>query len=86
LARAKPAPESGPDVAAHPDLSPTRAAGAAPAVRLVTVHCLLSDPAPYADLGASYFETLQTPERHAEKLVRKLQRLGYTVEVKRPAA
>ena len=53
---------------------------------LVTVHCLLSDPKPYADLGASYFETLQTPEQQAEKLVRKLQRLGYTVEVKKPAA
>ena len=54
---------------------------------LVTVHCLLSRPAePYADLGAGYFEKLDSPERQAERMVRKLQRLGYAVELKRPAA
>jgi transposase len=53
---------------------------------LVTVHCLLSDPAPYTDLGADYFQNLSTPEDHAQKLVRKLQRLGYDVEVKRKVA
>ena len=54
---------------------------------LVTAHCLLSDLAkPYSDLGASYFDQQQAPQQHAEKLVRKLQRHGYTVELKRPAA
>ncbi len=57
---------------------------------LVTTHCLLSDlDRPYADLGAGYFEKPRTPEtaqRQADKLVRKLQRLGYAVDLKRPAA
>jgi transposase len=53
---------------------------------LVTVHCLLSRPKPYADLGAGYFESLNSPERQAERMVRKLERLGYRVELKRPAA
>lgn len=53
---------------------------------LVTAHCLLSDPAPYADLGASYFDTANTPEKQADQMVRKLKRLGYIVELKRPAA
>ena len=53
---------------------------------LVTTHCLLSDPKPYVDLGASYFDKLRSPQQQAEQLLRKLQRLGYQVEVKRPAA
>ena len=54
---------------------------------LVTVHCMLSRPAePYADLGAGYFHELHSPARQAERMVRRLQRLGYTVELKRPAA
>ena len=53
---------------------------------LVTTHSLLSDPKPYADLGANYFDTLQNPQHQAERMIRKLQRLGYTVELKRPAA
>jgi transposase len=52
---------------------------------LVTTHCLLSDPKPYADLGAAYFENAR-PQQQADRLVRKLQRLGYTVDLKRPAA
>ena len=53
---------------------------------LVTTHCLLSDPKPYADLGAGYFESRQTPEQKAQHLIRKLQRLGYSVEAKPLAA
>ena len=53
---------------------------------LVTAYCLLSDPRPYADLGAGYFDQPQSPQRQAERMVRKLQRLGYSVELKRPAA
>lgn len=53
---------------------------------LVTTHCLLSNPKPYADLGAAYFEKLQSPTQQAERMIRKLQRLGYNVEINRPAA
>jgi transposase len=54
---------------------------------LVTAHCLLSRPAePYTDPGAGYFERLDSPERQAERMVRKLERLGYTVELRHPAA
>ena len=53
---------------------------------LVTTHCLLSDPRPYADLGAGYFENHRSPQQQADQLVRKLRRLGYTVDLKRPAA
>jgi transposase len=54
--------------------------------QLVTVHCLLSDPKRYVDLGAAYFEKLRSPEQQAEQMIRKLQRLGYQVQVARPAA
>jgi transposase len=53
---------------------------------LVTAHCLLSDPKPYTDLGANYFNTANTPEKQADQMIRKLKRLGYIVEVKRAAA
>jgi transposase len=53
---------------------------------LVTTHCLLSGPKPYTDLGASYFETANTPEKQADQMIRKLKRLGYIVEVKLAAA
>jgi transposase len=52
---------------------------------LATVHRLLSRPAePYADLGAGYFEQLDGPQRQAERMIRKLERMGYSVH--RPAA
>jgi len=54
--------------------------------QLLTVHCLLSDPKPYVDLGAGYFEKLRSPEQQAEQMIRKLQRLGYQVQIARPAA
>lgn len=53
---------------------------------LVVAHRLLSDPAPYADPGAAYFETHQDPDKQAQRMIRKLQRLGYSVQVNRPAA
>lgn len=53
---------------------------------LVTTHCLLSDPAPYSDLGANYFESRHSPQQKAEQLIRRLERMGYILEVKRPAA
>jgi transposase len=53
---------------------------------LVTTHCLLSNPKPYADLGVNYFEN-QRPsvEQRTKEMIGKLQRLGYRVEI-RPAA
>lgn len=55
---------------------------------LLTVHAMLSDPGqrPYTDLGAGYFDQQRSPEKQAEQMIRKLQRLGYHVEVTRPAA
>lgn len=53
---------------------------------LVTVHCLLSRSTQYIDLGANYFATVMTPDEQAQKLVHKLQRMGYDVEVKKAAA
>jgi transposase len=53
---------------------------------LLTAHCLLSDPRPYVDLGVNHFESLRSPEKQAEQMIRKLKRLGYAVEVRRPAA
>lgn len=53
---------------------------------LVTVHCLLAKDRRYLDLGATYFEPLPDVQRAAEHMIRKLKRLGYEVEVKRPAA
>ena len=54
---------------------------------LCVAYHLLSDLSkPYVDLGAGYFETAQTPDQQAEKMVRKLQRLGYSVDIKPLAA
>jgi transposase len=54
---------------------------------LVIAYYLLSDPAAkYADLGADYFQKLQAPEHQAERMIRKLKRLGYHVEITKEAA
>jgi transposase len=53
---------------------------------LVTTHCLLADPQPYVDLGVGYFDNLQSPQKRAEFLVRKLNRLGYEVQLTKSAA
>jgi transposase len=53
---------------------------------LVTAHCLLSRSTEYSDLGADYFaRQQQSAEVQAQKMVEKLKRLGYKVEL-RPAA
>jgi transposase len=53
---------------------------------LVTVHCLLSRPEEYSDLGADYFARKQeSAQTQAQKMVEKLKRLGYHVDL-RPAA
>jgi transposase len=53
---------------------------------LVVAHCILSDGTAYTDLGAGYFDRMRDPERQAQQMVRRLQRLGYSVELKRTAA
>ena len=53
---------------------------------LVTVHCLLSRSTEYTDLRADYFERQkQSAEVQAQKMVEKLKRLGYNVELQRAA-
>ena len=53
---------------------------------LVTVHCLLSRSTEYSDLGSDYFaRQQQSAEVQAQKMVEKLKRLGYKVDL-RPAA
>jgi transposase len=52
---------------------------------LVTAYCLLSRESQYVDLGADHLEKRRTPEAQAQQMVKKLQKLGYAVEI-RPAA
>lgn len=47
---------------------------------LVTIYHMLSDHRCYEDLGPDYLDHLH-PQRLAQGLVRRLQRLGYTVEI-----
>lgn len=54
---------------------------------LVVCYHLLREPdAAYKDLGADYFERRKDPDREAQRMVRRLERLGFTVELRRPAA
>jgi transposase len=53
---------------------------------LVTAYHLLSQPREYVDLGVEHFEQKRTPEQQAEQMVRKLEKLGYHVEIKPAAA
>jgi transposase len=53
---------------------------------LTVTHCLLGRPQPYVDLGVAHFHRPHDPQRQAEQMLRRLRRLGYTVEIKRTAA
>ena len=53
---------------------------------LVTCYQLIKDDQEYADLGADYFSKPFNPERQAQTLVKRLEKLGYAVTVQRPAA
>jgi transposase len=53
---------------------------------LVVAHCILSDQTTYTDLGAGYFDKMRDPERQAEQMVKRLEKLGYAVEIKKAAA
>jgi hypothetical protein len=63
---------------------PKKAIVAVAASILTTVYHLLRDGTVYQDLGTGHFDTLNR-DRAAKSLVRRLQALGFAVEV-RPAA
>jgi hypothetical protein len=46
---------------------------------LVATYHILDRHQPYADLGADYFLRRHDPKRHADRLVRQLQAIGYRV-------
>jgi len=50
---------------------------------LTVTHCLLGRQEPYVDLGLNHFAA--DPHRQVQKIVRRLQRMGYTVELKEAA-
>jgi hypothetical protein len=52
----------------------------------VCYHLLRQPEVVHTDLGADYFERQKNPEREAQRMVRRLQRLGYTVDLHRLAA
>ena len=52
---------------------------------LVIVYHLLTEATEYHDLGLQHFDRLD-PDRLSRRLVRRLQDLGYTVRLERPAA
>jgi transposase len=53
---------------------------------IVSYHLLKEADVAYTDLGADYFTRAVTPEKEANHLVKRLQRLGYRVEIQRQAA
>jgi uncharacterized protein YjhX (UPF0386 family) len=64
---------------------PKKAIVAVAASILTTVYHLLRDGTVYQDLGMSHFDSLNR-DRAAKSLVRRLQALGFEVEVKPAAA
>jgi transposase len=52
---------------------------------LVTAYHLLAERRDYVDLGVEHFDRKRTPHEQAQRMVRKLERLGYSVDI-RPAA
>jgi len=51
---------------------------------LIAVFHILANKVPYRELGADYLDTIK-PIRTAQTLVRRLQRLGYKVQLERAA-
>ena len=50
---------------------------------LIAIYYVLSSETPYQELGADYLERLE-PERLMRNLVRRLERLGYQVNLEPP--
>src|SRR5436305_5916361 len=53
---------------------------------LVTCYHLIKTPQDYKDLGPDYFQKTPDPERSAQQMVKRLQKLGYSVKIERVAA
>ena len=53
---------------------------------LVVCYHLIKEGQEYADLGVDYFKKPMDPERQAQSLVKRLEKMGYAVTVTRPAA
>ena len=49
-------------------------------ILVVAYHVLVRNE-PYEDLGADYFLNRESPDHHAKRLVRQLERLGYDVDL-----
>jgi hypothetical protein len=56
------------------------------ALLVVCYHLSKEPDVAYADLGADYFERQKDPEREARRMVRRLERMGYKVDLHRPSA
>jgi transposase len=52
---------------------------------LVTAYHLLAERRDYVDLGVEHFDRKRPPHEQAQRMVRKLEKLGYSVDI-RPAA
>jgi transposase len=63
---------------------PKKAVVAVAASMLTSAYFMLQRDVPYQDLGPSYFEVRQ-PEKVAKRLVRRLQDLGFEVDLRRAA-
>lgn len=53
---------------------------------LTTCYYLLKGPREYVDLGVEHFQKTPDPERSAQHMVKRLQKLGYTVTIEKAAA
>jgi transposase len=53
---------------------------------VVSYHLLKETERQYADLGVHHFEKLLRPEKEAQRMINRLKKLGYQVEVTRSAA
>ena len=52
---------------------------------LIIAWHILTTGEPYQDLGADWFDKLRDPKRETDHLVKRLQALGYTVQLNHAA-
>jgi len=52
---------------------------------LIIAYQMLNNNQPYRELGENYFDNIK-PEKTADRLVRRLQKMGYQVFIQKPAA
>jgi transposase len=53
---------------------------------LVATFHILERGTPYEDLGADWFIRRRSPERHAHRLARQIEALGFDVQIQERAA